>query len=292
MPKHGLGRGLISLIPKKINKEIVSDASATPGSLNEEKIIQIPIDQIRPNPHQPRKDFSQEGLEELAESIREHGIIQPLIVTKVGSIYQIITGERRWRAAKIIMFKTIPAIVRNVERHKYLELALIENIQRKNLNAIEEAFAYKRLIDEFNITQDELARRVGKSRPVITNAIRLLSLPQEIQKAVIEEKISFTTARIIAGLPQEEQLNFFYKALKDKLPVSLLEERGRKITKRFHKPHDKDPYILAKEETLQQILNTMVKIRKSGSAGKIIISFFSEEEFEDIFKKICNQPFK
>ena len=205
MPKtHGLGKGLSSLIPPKIDKEIFSKASAIlPG---EERISQIPVDKIKANPHQPRSNFDHESLEDLTNSIKEHGILQPLILAPAGNNYQVIAGERRWRAAQLLNLKTVPAVVREMEEQQKLELALVENIQRQDLNPIEEAVAFQRLIDEFSLTQEEVSRRVGKSRAAVANTLRLLSLPAAIQKALMSGKINFSAARIIAGLPPAERL--------------------------------------------------------------------------------------
>ena len=267
---------------------MAKDFGALVGSAND-KIFHIGINELRPNPHQPRKDFSIEGLEMLSDSIRQYGIIQPLIVSKEKDYYQIITGERRWRAAKMLQLKTVPAIVREVKEHERLELALIENIQRKNLNPIEEGYAYQRLINEFNLTQDELAKRIGKSRPVITNTMRLLLLPQEIQKALIDEKINYSQARFVAGLPQNEQMKFFHKILQNKVPANILAEEGRQVTLRRYRSRQKDPGILSLEEKLEETLSTKVNIQKNGSQGKIVINFYSDEELYSLIEKISKK---
>jgi len=288
--KSGLGRGLDSLIPNKAARTLPKTSPVISDTAGE-KVLQISIDRVHADPDQPRKDFSQSGLEDLADSIKSHGIIQPLIVTEDSDGYQIIAGERRFRASQMLNLKTIPVIVRKAERHQKLEMALIENIQRENLNPIEEAVAYQRLLNEFNIKHEDLAKRIGKSRPVITNSLRLLSLPEEIQKALIDGKISFTVARFIVGLPKDEQMKYFKKALADKLSVTALQEHTRKdnVAVKTYKKRSKDPNLIALEEDLQDILGTMVTVSKSGESGKIQVSFYSDEELYNIvekFKKI------
>jgi len=289
--KKGLGRGLGSLIPKKVspslvkeeNKEIVLEPAA-------DQIVQVPVDKIEPNPMQPRQVFSHQDLEELIESIKEYGILQPVVATKAGDMYQLIAGERRWRAAKIAGLKTVPAIIRNVTEQEQLELSLIENIQRKNLNPIEEAASYQRLANEFNLKQDEIAKKLGKSRSKIANTIRLLNLPEQIQKAIVEEKITEGHARVILSLATEkEQLDFLNKILQYNFTVRQAEKEGRKYSTR--KPRKlkslKDPLTEAQEEEIRQKLNTKVDIKKSNGSGQIIIEFYSEEELSDLINKIC-----
>jgi ParB family chromosome partitioning protein len=224
---------------------------------------------------------------DLANSIKEHGIIQPLIVTPVDDGYQLIAGERRLRAAKMIGLKAVPAIVRRIERHQQLELALIENIQRKDLNPIEQAVAFRRLIDEFNFTHEEMARRLGKSRPYISNALRLLNLPEDIQEAVATEKINFTAARTLAGMPTEEQRRAFQQIKEGKLDVTGLNVESRKISvKRHVRKIGKDPNILAKQKELEEALGTRVVIKKSGESGQVIIDFYSEEDLANLFQRL------
>jgi ParB family chromosome partitioning protein len=278
--KQGLGRGLSSLIPPKIDKRIFSkDSEVISG---EEMVIKVAIGKIKSNPHQPRSDFGHEGLEELTNSIKEHGILQPLILTATDDGYQIIAGERRLRAAQILELKTIPAIIRDVKEQQKLELALVENIQRKDLNSIEEAVAYQRLIDEFNLTQEEVAKRIGKSRSVIANTLRLLTLPSEIQKALINGKINYSTARVIVGLPPQARLKFFKKVLRQDLTVRAVEGQARKVAVKRHFRSTKDPNLVALEEQLQAILGTKVTVKN----GQIIIEFYSEEELQEIVGKI------
>ena len=283
----GLGKGLSSLIPKKIIQEVLpKDSKALPG---EEMVMQIPVDKIKANPHQPRTDFNHESLEDLISSIKEHGILQPLIVTLDADGYQLITGERRLRAAQVLEFKTVPAIVREAEEQQKLELALVENLQRKNLNPIEEAVAFQRLIDEFNLTQEEVGKKVGKSRTAITNTLRLLTLPTDIQKALINEQINYSIARVIVGLPPEQRMPFFKKVLKQDLTVRAVEGEAKKVAvKRHFRQVQKDPIVLAKEAELQQAIGTKVSIKKSGSSGQIIIEFYSDEELSELVRRISD----
>ena len=286
MPKtHGLGKGLSSLIPPKIDKEIFSKASAIlPG---EERISQIPVDKIKANPHQPRSNFDHESLEDLTNSIKEHGILQPLILAPAGNNYQVIAGERRWRAAQLLNLKTVPAVVREMEEQQKLELALVENIQRQDLNPIEEAVAFQRLIDEFSLTQEEVSRRVGKSRAAEANTLRLLSLPAAIQKALMSGKINFSAARIIAGLPPAERLKFFEKIIKQDLTVRAAETHAKKISGKSRAGKAKDPNVAALEDKLQAALGTKVQIKKSGEAGQVIIEFYSAEDLQALARRIA-----
>ncbi|MCU0678963.1 MAG: ParB/RepB/Spo0J family partition protein, partial [Planctomycetes bacterium] len=189
---NGLGRGLNSLIPSRSAGGAVNkiNANVTGSPFNNDRILEVAVDKINVNPLQPRQKFADQNMEELVESIREYGIIQPLIVSQKNGIYELIAGERRLRAAKTLGLKTVRAILRNANEQEKLEVALIENIQRENLNAIELASAYQKLIDDFNLTQDKVAKRVGKSRPAVTNTLRLLSLPEEIKLALIDGRIS------------------------------------------------------------------------------------------------------
>ncbi len=281
----GLGKGLSSLIPPKIDKKILPpDSEVLPG---DERVIQVPVDKIKANPLQPRSNFDHDSLEDLTNSIKEHGILQPLILTSVADgTYQVIAGERRLRAARFLELKTVPAIVRDIKEQQKLELALVENIQRQDLNQIEEAVAYQRLIDEFSLTQEEVGKRVGKSRSAITNILRLLTLPSEIQKALINGKINYSTARVIVGLPPQQRLKFFQKVLKQDLTVRAVENQARQVAVRPHWRKIKDPNLAALEEKIQSVLGTKVIIKKTGEAGSIIIEFYSAEELEEIINKI------
>ena len=285
MAKTSLGTGLSSLIPNKLNKE--NNAPLQKESFtNSDRVIRIPIENITPNPRQPRKYFAEENLKELAESIKEHGVIQPIIVTRVNDKYELIAGERRLQASKLAKMSEIPAIVRLATSQQKLELALVENIQRHNLNAIEEAKAYRELHNEFNLTQEEIAKRTGKSRSAIANIIRLLELPIEIQRGVIEEKITEGHARAILGLENPEKQRALYELiLKNNLTVRAVEDKVKEITVHTHKrkvSKNIDPRVQDIEDNIQQKLGTKIKIKKRGTTGKITIDFYSEEEFEKI----------
>ncbi|MFA6382714.1 MAG: ParB/RepB/Spo0J family partition protein [Candidatus Buchananbacteria bacterium] len=282
---QGLGKGLSSLIPPKIDKNIFSkDSAVLPAG---EMVIAVPIEKISANPHQPRSYFDHDSLEDLTNSIKEHGIFQPLILTKSEKGYEVIAGERRLRAAQILDLKTVPAIVREIAEQQKLELALVENLQRQDLNAIEEAVAYQRLIDEFNLTQEEVAKRVGKSRSAVANILRILTLPSEIQKGLITGKINYSTARVIAGLPPQERMKFFQKVLKQDLTVRAVEGQAKKVIVRQHLRKTKDPNLAVLEDKLQAALGTKVTVKKSGETGSIIIDFYSAEELQDIARKIA-----
>jgi len=285
MAKTSLGTGLSSLIPNKLNKENNIPLQKG-GFTNSDEVIKIPIENIVPNPRQPRKYFAEENLKELAESIKEHGVIQPIIVTKADGKYELIAGERRLQASKLAKMSEVPAIVRLATSQQKLELALVENIQRHNLNAIEEAKAYQELHSEFNLTQEEIAKRTGKSRSAIANIIRLLELPVEIQRGIIEGKITEGHARAILGLENPEKQRALYELiLKNNLTVRATEDKVREVTVHTHKrkvSKQVDPYLQDLEDNIQQKLGTKIKIKKRGTTGKITIDFYSEEEFEKI----------
>jgi len=274
-----LGRGLSSLIPQRIAAEIQS----IKGGKGKE-ILEIPINLIAPNPKQPREQFDHQDLEELIESIKEHGILQPLLVSDLGGDkYELIAGERRLRSAKIVGLKTVPAIVREVKELEKLELALIENIQRQNLNAIEEAKAYRYLNDELKMTHEEIAKRLGKSRPQISNILRLLELAPEIQRAIINNKLPQTAARRLIGLTFSEQKKYLEKILAESWSVRQVEA---KTSVKKSIPEIADPNLRAEEEKLRDALGTKVSIQKTGEKGKIVIEFYSEEDRMNLIKKL------
>ena len=274
---------------------VAEQPAADKISYADAQIQEIDLNLIVPNPFQPRRNFQPEALKELAESIREHGVIQPLVVTKTPAGYELIVGERRFRACQIAGLKKVPAIIKNIiEDQTKLEVALIENIQRQELNPIEEAMAYERLMHTFNLTQEQVAKKVGKSRPAIANTVRLLNLPAEIQRGVIEGKISEGHARTILGLPDAARQIFMYKMVVEQgLNVRQVEAKVREFTSR--RPMDAaapDPKFLAIETELRGKLGTQVKIQKQGQGGKITIDFFSEEELQEIVKKIAEHAEK
>jgi ParB family chromosome partitioning protein len=269
----------------------VSDAAPDKVSYADAQIQEIEVSQVVPNPYQPRKVFNQEALQELADSIREHGVIQPLVVTKTPTGYEIVVGERRFRASQLAGLTRVPAIIKaQLEDQTKLEVALIENIQRQELNAIEEAQAYDRLIKNFNMTQEQVAKKVGKSRPAITNTLRLLNLPAEIQRAVVEGKISEGHARAILGLPAddiERQILLYKTIVEQGLNVRQVESKVRELTsRRSMDAAAPDPQLMALETQLRSTLGTQVKIQRQGRGGRITIEFFSEEELNDLIKKM------
>ena len=289
----GLGRGLSSLIPQKnINKETIAKENYELLGVDDKspRILDIPVDQIDVNPQQPRQVFDHEKLEELINSIKEYGLIQPLIVTKSGSRYELIAGERRLRSAKILEMKTVPCLVREASEQQKLELALIENVQRQNLNPIEEAIAYQKLIDEFSLTQETVAVKVGKSRAVVANALRLLSLPAAVQKALVDDKITEGHARVIAGFETEdEQLKFLEQILNYNFTVRDAEKESRKLTTKKVVRKAADPRLEDLKDQLRQKLSTKVEIKKQGQQGQVVINFYSAEELAEIVKKIVGE---
>ena len=283
-----LGRGLDSLIPQKPVKTKFSNEEINKID-HENQVLEIEVEKIQLNPHQPRKRFDHAELEELTNSIREYGIIQPLIVTKLKKdTYQLIAGERRLRSAQILNLKKVPVIIRKAKEQEKLELALIENLQRKNLNPIEEALSYKRLMDEFNLKQEEVAKKIGKKRTTIANTLRLLSLPEEIQKAILDEKIFEGHARAIASLESEkEQKDFLKKILRNEMTVREAENQAKRVKVKSHSRTIKaDPIILEKESKLRDILGHKVLIKKKGKGGELIVFYNSQEDFNQIYKKL------
>ncbi len=264
-----------------------------PTSHPSNQFTEISVNLIKPNPWQPRKVFKEEKLDELAASIREHGVLQPLVVVPMpDGNYQLIVGERRLRASQLAGLARVPVIIRDaVEEQKKLELALIENIQRHNLDAIEEAMAYQQLIDTYHLTQDEVAKKVGKGRTTVTNMLRLLHLPLKIQRAVAEGVISEGHARAILGLPgMEKQLSLLDLVIAENMTVRQVEEKVREIMERPKQVKaargPSDPETAAIESELRGKLGTKVKVQKSGESGKIMIEFFSKEELDNFLDKI------
>lgn len=296
----GLGRGLQSLIPKKQifttdpAKEIYQSKPAFPaealradsgfkGSDVAGMPLEVSIELIKPNPRQPREHFAHAALEDLISSIQEHGIIQPLVVTKSAGGYELIAGERRLRAAKLAGLLTVPVIIRTASEQEKLELALIENLQRQDLTPIEEAKSYQKLVDEYSLTQEEVAKRVGKSRAVVANSMRLLSLPEEVQAAVADGRITTSNARTLAGLSStEEQKKWFAKMMKNGMTAR---EAERSVTIK-RRTQISDPQRSADEEELREALGTKVKIEKKAGKGMIAIGFYSEEEYRALVKRL------
>lgn len=305
---YGLGRGLSSLIPPKNPASRQAGAKITEpgkefnyfGSVSDDNsaknvpgapsagVQEIDIIKISPNPHQPRADFDEERLKELSDSIKTHGILQPIIATKIDNGYEIIVGERRFQAAKLAGLKTVPVIVRNATEQQKLELAIIENIQRHDLNVIEEAKAYQELAAEFDLSQEAIAQKVGKSRSAVANKMRLLNLPVEIQRALSRGQITEGHAKAILAVENPEKQRALYELiLKNSLTVRQTEDKTKEISVRTHKRVlHVDPEIKELENKLVGILGTKVKITKSGGGGRITIEYYSDEELNNILSKI------
>ena len=284
-----LGRGLDSLIPKKTITKFSTDAINQIDDKN--RILDIALDKIQLNPHQPRQKFDHDDLEDLINSIKVYGIIQPLIVTKIDdNNYQLIAGERRLRSAKVLNLATVPVIVREAKEQEKLELALIENLQRKNLNPLEEALSFRRLMDEFNLTQENVAQKIGKKRSSVANTLRLLSLPEEVQKAILDEKISEGHARAIAALDNEQsQKELLRKILHNQMTVREAETQVKKVKVKGHtRVLNVDPITLEKEQKLMGILGHKITIRHKAKGGEIAILYDSQEDLNEIYRKLSN----
>ncbi len=265
-------------------------------------VFLIEVEKIRPNPHQPRKFFDEESLRELASSIREFGILQPLVVTKIEELaehgttiqYELIAGERRWLASKLLGLERVPAIIRSIKLDRErLELAVIENVQRANLNPIESARAYAKLQDQFNLTQREIASRIGKSRETIANTVRLLNLPTNIQDAVAVGQLSESQARLLLAIPEiAEQEMLFEDIIKNNLSVRELKikiekKKAEALKKENHLfPTVPDPELASLTKSLEEFLGARVNLEKSGGTGKIVIDFYSPEELKGIIAKL------
>lgn len=279
--RRALGRGLGSLIP-------AGDQDDDSGS----GLFHVSLDAISPNPHQPRSNVDQEKLAELAASIREHGLIQPLVVKEIApGSYSLIAGERRWRAAALAGLNEIPVVVKEASPQDMLELALIENLQRDDLNALEEALAYQQLIDEFGMTQEEVARSVGKSRPTVANMVRILKLGPDIQAAIVDGRISGAHARALLPLPTSEaQTAVMQTIVKNDLNVRQVEALVKKILA-GEKPKAKKarvvaPELVALEDQFSQSLGTKVNIQQGATGGKVVIHYYSDEELQAIYESI------
>ena len=294
--KRGLGKGLDSLIPTNVMMESeVKHATVSTASSPEEGkdgTLMVKLSKVEPNREQPRKNFDEDSLQELAESLKQFGMLQPILVQNRGDYYEIIAGERRWRAAKIAGLKEVPVIVRELTDQEIVEISLIENIQRENLNPIEEAQAYKRLLTEFHLKQDEVAERVSKSRTAVTNSMRLLKLCDEVQKMVVDDMISTGHARALISIEDpEEQYLIAQKIFDEKLSVREVE----KLVKDLHKPpkppkeENKTLQAIYQEisERLKQSLSTKVSVSaKQNGAGKIEIEFYNHEDLERLLERI------
>lgn len=286
-----LGKGLDSLIPqKKVAPKAASKAPAPLSAADKaSKVWQIPLSEIVPNSEQPRKHFGHQELEDLVASIKKHGIMQPLTVTeKPDGGYELIAGERRFRASQIAGLATVPALVRAVTEQEKLELALIENIQRQQLNAIEEAFAFRRLSEEFGLTQEQISEQVGKSRSAIANTIRLLDLPEPIQRALIDGKLTAGKARALLSLKSEkEQLEMFKSMLGEQMNTRDVEAAVAKRGPASRKGSvRRDPNVLAQEELLEERFGTSVRIAQKGEKGTITLHFDSVQELKRLLEEL------
>ncbi|GIP59149.1 ParB/RepB/Spo0J family partition protein [Paenibacillus woosongensis] len=268
-----LGKGLDALIPSLSIQE-------------DDKVVDIPLNQLRANPYQPRKTFDEDAIRELAESIRQHGVIQPIIVRSVLKGYEIIAGERRFRASQYCGNETIPAVVRSFSDQQVMEIALIENLQRENLNAMEIAVAYQGLMDQFQLTQEELSMKVGKSRSHIANFLRLLSLPEEVKEYVSRGTLSMGHARALVGLKDSAMIKDLAKQCIDhEWSVRELEDAVQQLDRKKkdkQKPasQKRDPYIEEVEGSLREKFKTTVKIKASKEKGKIEINYYSQQDLQ------------
>lgn len=280
--RRGLGRGLDALISS------IADGAEDGG------VISVDVDSLAPNPFQPRTDWNADSLDELAGSIREHGVIQPLIVTRnVGEKpYQIVAGERRWRAARAAGLSSVPVLIRELTSMEALEIALVENVQRADLNPIEEGLAYRQLVDEFGLTQEQVAGRVGKSRSAVANTLRLLDAPEEIRAAVVQGTISAGHARaLLAAGDRSLQLDLFKRVVEAGLNVRQTERLVASATRPTPTDEPEPAPVLSPDERavqrrLQQHLGTRVDLRRGAQGGRIVIHFYSDEELNGILSRI------
>ncbi len=304
MAKPALGRGLGALLggspaittPPTPVAGVASAAApvAAPAPDDRERVQRVPLDRIRPCPLQPRKDFSDEALKELADSIREQGIVQPLIVRERGGFFELIAGERRWRAAQMLNLPEVPVITREADDRAVLELALIENLQRENLNAVEEAHGYAQLAEQFQLTQEEISAKVGKSRTVVANSLRLLKLPEAIQKFIRDGRLSVGHAKVILGLAEERSQKLAAeRVLKEGLNVRQTEGLVAKLLKRATRQTAQpetvaapagDPHVADLEAKLREVFATKIKVNYAEGKGTVEISFFSDQELERILQ--------
>lgn len=272
----GLGKGLNALFN---TDEVVAG----------EKVEKIPVRDIKPNPYQPRKEFKKEALEELAESIKEHGVLQPVVVRKQGKGYELVVGERRFRAAKMALQKEIPAIIREFDQQQMMELAILENLQREDLTALEEAEAYQNLMENLNFTQEQLAQRLGKSRPYIANQVRLLSLPKDVQELIAEQIITPGHGRTLLGLKRNKLISqVAAKVVQQGLNVrqleALVQQYNEDVSRETKEKPKKDLFLQEREDQLRDVFGTSVVITKGKKKGKIEIEFFSEDDLERILE--------
>ncbi|WP_391206028.1 ParB/RepB/Spo0J family partition protein [Psychrobacillus sp. L4] len=271
-----LGKGLNALFPGEDLNHL-------------EKVEKIDLVKIKPNPFQPRKIFEEEAMADLAESIKEHGVLQPIIVRKKGSKYEIVVGERRFRASELAGLEEIPAVVRELNDQQMMEIAILENLQREDLTAIEEAEAYQNLMENLNLTQEQLAFRLGKSRPHIANHLRLLSLPAEVRNAISNGELTMGHGKALLGLKKKKNIPLIMlKTLKENLNVrqleALVQRLNENVPRETKKEEKKDIFTVEKETELRELFGTSVSITKSKNKGKIEIEFYSDDDLERILQ--------
>ena len=298
MARRGLGSGIDNLIPD-IGLEPSKSEGKQKGEENVSRETLIPLNDIEPNRAQPRTRFDEDALQELADSIKQYGIIEPIVVQKKGSRYEIIAGERRWRAARIAGLKKVPVVIKEYSEDEIFTIALIENIQRQDLNPIEEAVAYQKLIQELKLKQDEVAEKVSKSRTAITNSMRLLKLDPRVQQMLIDEMISEGHGRALIPITDgEEQFTLAMRVFDEKLSVRETEKLIKKLQEEKNHPTEpeeekkKDDSFIYKEieEKLKKVLGTKVEIkRKANNTGKIEIEYYSQEQLTEIIDLIINR---
>lgn len=297
MSKPALGRGLGALLggSPSLTQPLSAPAATAAAPDSRERVQRVPLNRIRPSALQPRKEFAPEALQELADSIREQGIVQPLIVRERGGFFELIAGERRWRAAQLLNLSEVPVITREADDRSVLELALIENLQRENLNPLEEAVGYSQLAEQFQLTQEEIAVKVGKSRAVVANALRLLKLPQTVQGLLRDNRISVGHAKVILGLTDAaHQTLAAERVVKEGLNVrqteglvTKLQARGQKATGHAAKPAaivPVDSNVTRLEEKLREKFGTKVYLKYAHGKGAVEISFFSDDELQRVLE--------
>jgi len=279
--RKGLGRGLDALI---------SSANALENA--RDSVLEVKINDVEPNADQPRKVFDQERLQALAESIKEHGVVQPIIVRQDGSRYVIVAGERRWRAAKLAGLKTIPVVVKELSSRQVMEIALIENLQREDLNPIEEAEAYQKLMDEYSMTQEEVAKLVGKSRAAIANSVRLLTLAKEIREMLVDGRLTSGHARTLVAIEDENRQKeladlFVKKGLNVREAEKLAAQEAKRAAKKV-RPKKEDVEMTQLVEDLRTLFGTKIDLQRGKDKGKIVIEYYSKEEFDRIIDLLLN----
>lgn len=281
MKKTGLGRGLDALFID--NEQDIQD--------NEKAVTEVNLADLEPDKNQPRYNFDEEKLNELASSISEHGVITPLIVSPLGNgRYKIIAGERRWRASRIAGLKKLPVVIKELDEKEIAEIALVENLQREDLNIVEEAKGYKRLMDEFDMTQEQMAKRVGKSRPVIANAVRLLSLPEKTLDMLEKGEITPGHGKVLLSVKKEKDILSLAEACKESgLSVRELEAKIKKLDAPAIEKKERDINIVALEKKMTEILGRKVKVSGTADKGKVILEYYSTDDLNSLFDTLSGE---